>query len=223
MSENKQHFGELISAAVVDRVSSEYVQKVIFDRIDKLIVDAVDHALRSYSDTGKQINWAVGEALKVSNIDLPSYGHTVSQMLKTQIEAKVSGLISGQLAKDMDELLGLAPKEILLSKIVEEMVDDSAVEYGPAVTCIVGETQYGSTWVYLDKDKPNCRPYDCQISMLVRTDGTIASASINGQPLKTNQVIGRSYGLDQKLRAYVACGTKITLDEDNVVTGRGDT
>ena len=94
MSENKQHFGELISAAVVDRVSSEYVQKVIFDRIDKLIVDAVDHALRSYSDTGKQINWAVGEALKVSNIDLPSYGHTVSQMLKTQIEAKVSGLIS---------------------------------------------------------------------------------------------------------------------------------
>jgi hypothetical protein len=34
--------------------------------------------------------------------------------------------------------------------------------------------------------------------------------------------IGRAHGLEQKLRAYVACGTKIVVDEDCVVTSVGD-
>ncbi|MFT4056881.1 MAG: hypothetical protein QM681_20415 [Novosphingobium sp.] len=217
----------LISAAVTAKMTPDFIEKEVNARVEKLIVESVDRALRSYSDTGKLIEKAVEDALRVDKLDLPAYGETVKGILKAQIESRVSDLVSGQLSKDMDELLKLAPKEVKLSEIADYMREEfeGGDHYGRVITVIVQEKSYGSTWVYLD-DQNSIKHSDwhkCRFSLLIRDDGTIASASVgNDRDELGRKRIGRAVGLEQKLRSYVACGTKIILDEDCVVTSVGD-
>jgi hypothetical protein len=216
---------ELISRAVAERMTPEFIEKEVTTRIDKLIAEAVDRALRSYSDTGKLIEEAIADSLKVDRLDLPSYGHIVTQILKAQIEATVAPLVAGRLSADMEELLSLAPKEAKLSSIAEEMLKSHEGEaYGDVITVIVEHNDYGSAWVYLDEEQhyEGRDKYKAEIHLLISKDGTIASATINDRDLKNSKQIGRTYGLQQKVRAWVACGTVITLDEDYVSTSVGD-
>ncbi|QSR18453.1 hypothetical protein [Novosphingobium sp. KA1] len=214
----------LISAAVTAKMTPDFIEKEVNSRVEKLIVESVDRALRSYSDTGKLIEKAVEDALRVDHLDLPSYGAIVTQMLKTQIEARVATLVAGRLAADMDELLGLAPKEVKLSEIADLMREHHEGEgYGPVITVIVEHNEYGSAWLYLDEEAHHERrdKYKCKHSILVGRDGVISSARTADRDVSKGW-IGRAHGLEQKLRAYVACGTKIILDEDDVVTSVGD-
>jgi hypothetical protein len=219
------NIGNAISQAVASKLDASFVEKEVHRRVEKLVVEAVDSALRSYSDTGKLIEKAVADALRVDRLDLPSYGSVVSAILKVQIEAKVADLVAGKLAADMDELLSLAPKEIKLSQIADDMrAGHDEGEYGEIITVIVQTSEYGSRWIYLDEEKhiEDSSKYECKHSLLLNSDGTIGSATVDKRNLKDTQHIGRSYGLAQKLRAYVACGTVLIVDEDNVVTSVGD-
>lgn len=214
----------IISAAVAAKMTPDFIEKEVNSRVEKLIIESVDRALRSYSDTGKLIEKAVEDALKIERLDLPSYGSIVTSMLKAQIEATVAPLVAGRLAADMEDLLKLAPKEVKLSQIADEMRERYEGEgYGPVITVIVEHNDYGSTWLYLDEETHHERrdKYKCKISVLVSKDGTISSARTDDRDVGKGW-IGRAYGLEQKLRAYVACGTKIILDEDAVVTSVGD-
>jgi hypothetical protein len=216
----------LISDAVAAKMTPEFIEKEVATRVDKLIVESVDRALRSYSDTGKMIEKAVEDALRVDRLDLPSYGSTVLQILKTQIEAVVAPLVAGRLSADMDELLKLAPKTIKLSEIADEMRKghEGGDSYGEVITVEVKHSDYGSTWIYLDEETHHERRAEFEAShrLLVGKDGTISGGWLDNRPLKDTNHIGRSYGLSQRLRAYVACGTKITIDEDAVCTSVGD-
>lgn len=216
--------GDLISRHVSDRMTPEFVKKEVQARVDKLIVEAVDRALRSYSATGKLIEKAVEDALKVQKIDLPSYGETVCKLLKAQIEERVSELVSGRLSQDMEELLSLAPKEVKLSKVAEEMLEEHRDGYGEVITVIVDRSDYGSASLYLDDQQHLAErdKYKCAYRLLVREDGTVASAIIHGREMKDVRHVGKSYGLDQKIRAWVACNTRLILDEDNVCISVGD-
>ncbi|WP_164521359.1 hypothetical protein [Sphingomonas sp. ABOLF] len=205
-------------------MTPEFIEKEVNSRVEKLIIESVDRALRSYSDTGKMIEKAVEEALKVERLDLPSYGAIVTQMLRAQIEARVAPLVAGQLAADMDELLGLAPKEVKLSEIADQMREEHEGKgYGPVITVIVEHKDYGSTWLYLDEEAHHERrdKYLCKHSVLISKDGKISSARTSDRDVGKGW-IGRAHGLEQKLRAYVACGTTIILDEDAVITSVGD-
>lgn len=221
-----ENLSGLISAAVSAKMTPDFIEKEVNTRVEKLIVESIDRALRSYGETGKLIEKAVEDALRVDRLDLPSYGSTVTAILKAQIEARVSELVSGRLSADMEELLSLAPKEVKLSKIAEEMLEQHKNDgkWGEVITVHVGETEYSTTWLYLDENdhyEPRDK-YKCAHHLLVRKDGTIASATVDGRALNDTKHIGRSYGLGQKIRAWVACGTKIELDEDYVCVSVGD-
>jgi len=216
----------LISSAVAATLTPDFVEKEIKARVEKLISETINQALRTYSDIGKLIEAAVTEALKVERLDLPSYGHIVTKMLKAQIEATVAPIVAGRLAADMDELLCLAPKEMKLSAIAEEMVKSHHHEgsWGDVITVIVEHNEYGSAWVYLDdwRHFEEREKNSCDHRLLVGKDGTISSATSSGKTLSDTRHVGSAYGLEQKIRAWVACGTKIILDEDYVVTSIGD-
>lgn len=221
----QKDLGNLISQAVAARMTPEFVEAEVNARVDKLITEAVDRALRSYSDTGKLIEKEIEAALRVDRLDLPSYGSTVCEILKAQIEARVAPLVSERLAADMDELLNLVPAEVKLSEIAADMRrthEDNG--YGEVITVIVERNDYGSTWIYLD-EREHYSPrdkYRCDHSLLVDRDGKISSATLGGRATTDIRYIGRSYGLEQKIRAMVACGSKLIIDEDYVVTSVGD-
>ncbi len=219
----------LISAAVAAKMTPEFIEDQVNTRVGKLVVDSVDQALRSYSDTGEQIKKAVEDALRVDRLDLPSYGNVVTAMLKRQVEATVSELVEGRLAQDMAELLKLAPKEIKLSEIADLMRkrwkaynghDDA---WGQIISVVVEESSYGFHYIGLDDrhgDKRSKR--DCAYEIGIDKDGKIFTATLEGRQLTETRTLGTSYGLDQLIRAWYACGTKIILDEDDVVTSEGD-
>lgn len=217
----------LISAAVTAKMTPDFVEKEIDTRVGKLLTESVDRALRSYSETGKMIEKAVEQALRVDSIDLPTYGSIVLTILKAQIEARVAPLVAGKLAEDMAELLSLAPAEIKLSQIAEAMLCDHRNDgsYGEVITVEV-EFGHGSgamTWIYLDDQEHHSSRASTasRHRLLVAKDGSIAGGYIDDRPLKEGKWVGHSYGLSQKLRAYIACGTKIIIDEDAVVTSVG--
>lgn len=219
-------FTQLISQAVAEKMTPDFIEKQVNTRVEKLVIESIDQALRTYSDTGKQIQKAVEESLRVNRLDLPSYGDTVLKILHAQIEAQVSELVAGRLSQDMEDMLSLAPKEIKLSEIANQMRKRYEEEggYGEVITVIVGDTSYSSTWVYLDETEhlSDRDKHKAQISMLVREDGTLAAVNIHGHDIKKTKSLGFGYGLEQLVRSYYAVGTKIELDENNVVVSVGD-
>lgn len=221
---------ELVTSAIDAQMKPENIEPKITAAVEEMIADVVKSSLRTYSDNGKLIENAVKESLKIGTLNLPSYGTTVCTILKAQIEAKVAPLISGQLTEDMSEMLNLAPKELRLSDIVKEMLeahweyDDGCYERD-LVTCIVDEDRT-LTAIYLDEDDHHEEKYRCAISLFIDQDGFIRSGSTKGRTdmkarsLETHGDFGRAYTLEQKVRSWWACGTKIIVDADEVCTRR---
>lgn len=217
----------LISTAVAAKMTPEFIEKEIDARVSKLLIESIDNALRSYSGVGKMIKEAIEEALKVESIDLPSYGSIVTKILRAQIEARCSEIVAGQLAEDMEQLLNLAPKEIKLSKIADDMRESRDEDgWGEVITVIVehSDSVSGYTHIYLDDRQVLRRSekYSCRYSLALDRDGKIYNAKVNGHDLQSLKIVGRGFGLDQCIRAWVACGTRIIVDEDAVVTSVGD-
>ncbi|CAN5573366.1 hypothetical protein BH10PSE14_BH10PSE14_06310 [soil metagenome] len=221
----------LISAAVAAKMTPEFIEKEIDSRVGQLVVQSIDRALSRYSDTGKLIEAAVGDALKVERLDLPSYGAVVTQMVKAQIEARVSEVVAGRLAADIEELLKLAPKEIKLSEIADQMrerhQDAHGEGWGEIITVLLEDSSVSGSslrWLYLDEDKHyrEREKHSCQFSMLIDADGKIACARLSQKNLDDHRWIGRNHGLAQHIRAWHASGTRIILDEDAVVVSVGD-
>lgn len=213
----------LIADAVARKLTPEFIEQEIDTRVSKLVVEAVDKALRSWSDTGKLIETAIENSLRVDRLDLPSYGSTVTAILKAQIEARMSELVAGRLAQDMDDLLKLAPKSVKLSEIAAEMIRDRD-GYGEVITVIVEHSEYGWVRVYLDENDAHEErdKHRAAVRLLIGKDGKIASATLDDRDINTTKVLGNRYGLAQKVRAYYAAGTVIEIDEHSVVTSIGD-
>jgi hypothetical protein len=220
------NIGDLISATVAKQLDAAFVEKEVETRVSKLVIEAVDRALRGYSDTAKLIEKAVEDALRVDRLDLPSYGTVVATILQTQIERRVNELIGSRLAADMNDLLKLAPKTVKLSEIAKEMIETRHGDesYGQVITVIVEHSDRGYSTIFLDEEEViEARDkWKCQHRLAIDPDGTIYNATIANVDLKKATKFGHFYGIDQKLRAYVACGTKIILDEDEVTTTVGD-
>lgn len=222
---------EIIKTSVTETMTADALRAKVDKSVEELVNETIRDQLRSYGDIGKLIKEKVTESLQVPDLNLPSYSQMIMQMLRTQVEQAVQPILQERIAEDMQEILGLAPKTIKLSKIVEEMLTSSDAyqdgEHGDLVTCIVGDNSYGSTWVYLDDQGhyDESEKYRCSASMLVSSDGTIHCASYNGRDLggKSKQggmSVGRTYGLGDKLQAYYACKTIIEIDADNISTYR---
>lgn len=224
---------KIITDSVSAIASPEIIREKVDKAVDKLVTAIITDELRSYGEISKTIKEALKESLQVTDLNLPSYSTMITQMLRTQIEAQVSPLIAGALAKDMEDILSLAPKTVKLSEIVEDMMENYLAyedgTYGDIVTCIVEVSNYGSTWIYLDDTKHYSRSnkYQCDCRILLSKDGTISSASFRNIDITGKRrspdggfAVGSVYGLAQKIQAYHACGTVIEVDEDNVSTYR---
>lgn len=218
--------GEAVSKAVAARLDAATIDGLVAKYVDELVINSIKSAL-AFGDNRRLIEKAIEESLRVNSLNLPAYGEIVAQMLKAQIEARVSEVVAGKLAEDMNELLSLAPKEVKLSDIAKAMLDelgDEAVNTDPVITVMLDEASYGSRWLYLDESEHHSdrEKFQCRHSLLLREDGTIASARIDQKEAGSGKLwIGRGLGLAQLLRAYAACGTKIILDEDMVELSRG--
>lgn len=219
---------DIISSAVAATLTPEFVEKQVTNRVEKLITDIIDSSMRQYGDFGKQIEAAVKSALEIRELKLPSYGALVTAVLEREVKAHAGALIDARLTEDMRELLSIAPAEIKLSKIAEDMLEaltgDDGDRWGKVITVIVSDTEYSSRWIYLDDKEhhPERDKYKCKYRLLLNKAGAISCAYLEDKKLDDIHAIGRAWGLGDKIRAWYAAGTVIVLDEDAVVTSSGD-
>jgi hypothetical protein len=245
-------FAGLVQAALNAAVTPEKIDAKVTQHVEKAVDEAIAEAMRSWSDTGKTVRAALVDALRVNGLNLPSYGHAVAAIVERQIQARVSEVVSAKLAKDMEDLLTLAPKRVKLSELVAELLggedeDPCHCDGPPRVYCTVEWSEYASVRIYLSKEKPD-RPYNSDIEIMISLpkkagdyprgevpEGPIFLGKVKGSDLKkdvrfgygTNAAkqgveFGRWFGFEQKILAMYACGTVIEVDEGAVVTERGD-
>lgn len=223
---------QLVRDAVAASVTPAYIDAQVKSHVDKLVADALHEALSSCSPTGKAIKAAIGAALSVNELDIPSYNQVVTRMVSDLVEKTVAEVVEGRLKEDVEKLLKLAPKRIKLSEIVREMLEDS--EDVGEVHCRVDHGQYSSAWLTLHPGRLPSYGHAAVkvlISLPKKQDdyadgevieGTICGGHVDDRDLTKGKAFGLLYGLDKRILAMYACGTVIELDEDAVVTSKWD-
>lgn len=209
---------QLVVNAVTATCTPDYLKDKVQKHVDDLVKDALREALSSYGPTGKLIKEAVAKALQFNDLDLPDYSLMVAQMVRASVEQHTSTLIAEKMAEDVADMLSLAPKTIKLSEIVAGMFEDNH-ELDEVHCELDPPSEYGSRWLSLSPERVSSS-HSADVRVLINKDGKIAAGWLAQKDLKTTKSFGNFYGLEQKIRAYYACGTVIELDEDNVTTER---
>ena len=217
-----------VTDAVRECVTSGKMKAMVETHVAKMLDSILGDALRSYGDIGKSIEAAVKQSLAIdpAQLGLTGYNLTVLAIVKQKLNAAVEKVGVEKLSKDMDELLGTnAPAVIKLSKLIEDFKTWAAGQHGAESRCtiIFEESQYGSRWLYLDKDAKKGM-YDCQFSMLIpdedgaggtcTTTGVVPTiCKIEGRDPKQTFIMGKLYGFERTLFQMYAAGTKVVVDE----------
>lgn len=234
-------FANLIQDAVQAALDPEKIAKLTQEHVDRLVADAVRKTFDSWSGTGKVISEVVQASLQVKSLDLPSYGHVVSEIVRRAVEARVAEVVAAKLAKDLDDLLHLAPKRMKLSDLVAELLGPEGEEQQASdVICKIDWSSEG--WARIELSAKNVDYHDVNVEfhvMLAKKkytheetpEGPISFGHVSGMDLKKHHAfgygagrstfsLGRLYGFEQRILALYACATILELDEDAVVTER---
>ncbi|MEN5084306.1 hypothetical protein ABE438_17635 [Bosea sp. TWI1241] len=223
----QQNLTDFILAEVHRQTSEEALRKVVAEKIGGVVARAVDDSMRTYGGVGQKIAKAVEKALDLGEaLDVPSYGHMVTAMLRAKMDEVLGQLVNEKLSAEMTEILKLAPKEVKLSEIVGRLVESEeqdADRRGESVTCIVEESSAvpGYRHIYIDPEADK-RKHSCDAQIALDSDGKIYGLVIGGRDAKETIVMGRMHGWRKMIFGAYACGSKIILDEDEVVTAIGE-
>lgn len=239
----------LAREALTEATRPEAVKEIVESRINKTVHSAIDSALQSFSPFGRELEKKIQEALSLNNLNLPQYNNIICGMVQEIVQANVSDLVSGRMKSDIEKMLKVAPKEIKLSEIVDEMRQGHEEDggYGEVVTCFVDrddptDRSWGPKWsVYLDdgeslsfsERKSATIQFSMSHGLISQSDeddpeqidtGTIyhvydRSGSISGTGGFRKS---KQFGLVNRILALYAAGTIITVDDDDVVTSVGD-
>lgn len=225
--EQPNELQKFILAEVFRQSSTPEIHKLIETKVSEAMKSAIDIAFRSYGDIGKQIEKVVANSLQLSDrMDMPTYGTMVMALLRERLDAQVHELVANKLDAEMTEILSIAPRELKLSDLVEQVVkkaeEDSRDRYGSHITCVIEKNEkYDWYEIGLDVEE-NCSRRDCEIQITVSQDGAVLSARIDGKDPKTTLRMGPMWDYQKMIFGAYCCGSKIILDDLDPPTGVGD-
>lgn len=246
-------FANLIQDAIHAALNPEKIGILAEKHVERLVEEAVQESFHSWTGTGKAITELVKASLQVKDLDLPSYGHVVSEIVRRAVEGRVAEVVSAKLAKDLDDLLNLAPKRIKLSELVAELLGPESEEQSHSVSCDVDWSN--DKWARIKLTAKNVSGYhdvDVELHVMLpkkraeysnlrvvgdppaeNPAGPISFGHVSGVDLKRDHAfgygttrrifaLGRLFEFEQRILALYACETVIEIDEDDVVTDRGE-
>jgi len=112
----QQTITDIANGAVIAYLKSDKGVAAIEAQVAKTVQEAIRSTLGEYSEFGKQVKEAVAKAFAIhGDIDLPTYNHTILQLIGSYVEKARHDSIQQQVAERMKFLLEPAPAEILLS------------------------------------------------------------------------------------------------------------
>lgn len=221
-----QNLTDFIVAEVHRQTNEDALRKAVAEKIGQVVSRAVDDSMRAYGNLGQKLSKAVEQSLDVGDeLDIPRYGHMVVGLLRAKMDEVLGQLVNEKLSAEMTEILKLAPKEVKISEIVAQMVRDEVdlgQRYGSSITCLVEESgASGYHWVYIDPAEDKSK-HSCDARLGIDQEGKIYSLMIGGRDAKDVIVMGRMYGWRKMIFGAYACGSKVIIDEHDVVIRIGD-
>lgn len=219
---------DFIIAEVNRQMGTDAIRALVEKQVGQTAERAVADAFRSYGDINKQISAAISQALALNGkLDLPAYGNTIMVMLRAKMDGVLHELVAERLAKEAEEILQIAPKEVRLSAVVAAMMEgiDVGERYGSRATCVIDASTAvpGYLNIYLDEsDKPDRDKYLCECQIGVTNTGQIYSLKVDKKDVKTTFVLGQLSPYQKMVFAAYCCGSTLIVDQTDFSTSIGD-
>jgi len=207
---------KLATDAVAKYVEDGTFQKMLDKGIKGALESVINDATGYGSPFRKEMADAVKGALRIDAdaINLPAYNQVVLGIIKGRLDQVVNEDLRDKLQKDLDALLVDAPKEITVTKLVQDFKLWLRKERGhadSACTAKVEKSEYGSYWIRLDPKRYQ-QSYSCQFRIGIGSSGEVFSVSDDGIDMQKAVLSRTLHGFPRDLFQIMAAGTKIVID-----------
>lgn len=213
-----------INEAVVNSlnaiVASGKIEAIISQKLEKTIESILDDTLKSWSDFGKSLQTKVKESLQINldKVDLPSYNDLVLKIIKKQVDAQIENAMLTNIEENMKGLFSLPPKEIKLSKLIEDFIeysDEFDRDRSEKISLHIEPSSYGSKWIYIDP-KGGKEKYRCKIHFGVSDkDNKIFGLRVDGEDFGKKLFIGSMSQLERDIFQLYAAGSTLIIDGES--------
>jgi hypothetical protein len=159
-------------------VEAGTVNKIIQTQLEETVKSIFRDMLRDYSDFGKELKKAVGEALKIdlTKLTILDYNSIVCKIVSEELDKCVIESIQQPVSESIKSYMGaLEKKEWRLSEIIETYIDHLKTENSSGeITLIVNTDNWGTWHVYFDEDNDK-KQYDCEFQLDIDKSGKVYS------------------------------------------------
>jgi hypothetical protein len=196
------------------------VNKIIEKSLTGMVENACDSAFSQYGDISKSIEKSIKENIKIDlkEVDFATYNHNMAVIVKDTIESALNRFGIEKINKSMQEMLtGDIPLEMKLSELIKKFKEDVFEPDDDEISLHLDTSDStGYVWVHFDSSSGKDK-YRCKYKLLINKENKIAIAEIGGMDRSKSLNLGGLFGFDALLFRLYSAGSKITLDEDDVI------
>ncbi|HFG9240534.1 TPA: hypothetical protein ACGI3G_003869, partial [Clostridioides difficile] len=223
--DNKMDLNKIMNDALVEIEESGFVEETVKKELEETIKRAVNEIFGSYSKFRKNIEQHLGENININldELDIQKYNLLVANVVKEKVDATMKGQGIEHLKRNLDNMLVGLKKEYKMSELLEELKEDkyNLDEYPCDEDCItfILESNFNSEWArWIDFDEcPNVSRNNCEHSILLRNDGTIAAFRYQNREISSKDIMNGFGNFGDLLFKIYAHNSKIILDLGNDV------
>jgi len=209
-----------VSAAISAALNPDVLAAKINDLVGKTVDNVLADQFRPYGEFGKVVAAAVKTVIPhaVSIDGAARFDHALKAAVERRLAAYNDERIGQVLGPMLDGLLEIPPAEIKLSKLVadarEAWSGDHRRDGDDSMSVVVGETSYGSRWIYMDPRSGRDK-YSCEVRIGVSDDGKIFGLNIEGQEVGKTLFAGDFYAFERDVFALYTRGSNLIVDVDD--------
>lgn len=219
-----------IAEHLAQMAASGDIDNMIREKLAKMVDGIINDLLGPWSPLTKTVKAQIESQLNVNlDLGLGGYNELVATIVSQRLDAAIQGTWKASLEESLDKMLRAAPASIKLSDLLERLADDHERDAHAGgwehATMLVEQSQYGSTWVYLDpQPRGEHEKYKFLWSLMISKDGELwsASESVRGVEIGTSSsartrrrdLFDRKVGMEAFLFQLHAGKSKIEIDRE---------
>ena len=211
---------DAIGIAVEKVLASGLVEKTLEESIGECVESALKRMTYQDSEFGKALQQQLATALNCgTDLGLPSYGHTLLQIVQRQVNETLNGHLYANVQKTLEKLLETPPATIKLTELVERFIEDNADSHSRDgsdwITLLVDHSDVvdGYRSVFLDPRKGR-EKHRCAIRLSTDKEGRVYSLQIDGVKVEEKLFVGNLRHFEKFLFQLFVCKVPIEFDDE---------
>ncbi|MCC0701495.1 hypothetical protein IC213_00275 [Clostridioides sp. ES-S-0049-02] len=216
---------KIMNDALAELEESGFVEETVKNQLEETIKRVVNEVFGNWGDFSKKIEKHLSENININldKLDIQKYNVLVATAIKEKVDTTMKEQGIEHLKRNLDNMLVGIEKEYKMSELLEELKEDkyNLDEYSGDEDCItfILESSSNSEWArWIDFDEcPNISRNNCEYSILLRNNGTIASFRYQNREISSKDIMNGFGNFGDLLFKIYAHNSKIILDCGNDV------